>query len=91
MDRTFKGLRAPSGKDDGFELAWGERVDDSGISWDELLKSRHILIVAEAGAGKTYECESKALELFARGSQRSSFRWRALCRPASVDTTVIQF
>lgn len=67
MDRTFKDLRAPSGKADAFELAWGERFDDSGISWDELLKSQRILIVSEAGAGKTYECESKARELFARG------------------------
>ena len=67
MDRTLKDLRAPSGNGDAFELAWGERFDDSGISWDELLKSQRILIVSEAGAGKTYECESKARELFARG------------------------
>ena len=67
MDRTFKDLRTPSGKDDAFGLAWGERFDESGVSWDELLKSRRVLIVSEAGAGKTYECESKASELFARG------------------------
>ncbi len=67
MDRTFKDLRAPSSKEGEFELAWGERFDESGISWDELLRSRRILIVSEAGAGKTYECESKARELFARG------------------------
>jgi hypothetical protein len=67
MNRTFKALRAPSSNDDAFELSWGERFDESGISWDELLKSQRILIVSEAGAGKTYECESKARELFARG------------------------
>ncbi len=67
MDRTFKDLRSPSGGDDPFGTSWGEHFDDSGISWDELLKSRRILIVSEAGAGKTYECESKARELFARG------------------------
>jgi hypothetical protein len=67
MDRTFKDLRTPSGKDDAFELSWGERFDEFGVSWDELLKSQRILIVSEAGAGKTYECESKARELFARG------------------------
>lgn len=67
MDRTFKDLRTPSGKDDAFELSWGERFDESGVSWDDLLKSQRILIVSEAGAGKTYECESKARELFARG------------------------
>lgn len=67
MDRTFKDLKAPSGKDDAFEVSWGERFDESGVSWDELLQSQRILIVSEAGAGKTYECESKARELFARG------------------------
>lgn len=67
MNRTFKALRTPSSKDDAFELSWGERFDESGVSWDELLRSQRILIVSEAGAGKTYECESKARELFARG------------------------
>jgi hypothetical protein len=67
MNRTFKDLKAPSGKDDAFEVSWGERFDESGVSWDELLKSPRILIVSEAGAGKTFECESKAEELFARG------------------------
>lgn len=66
MNRTFKDLRAPSSGDDAFEFSWGERFDDSGTSWDELLKSQRILIVSEAGAGKTYECETKARELFAR-------------------------
>ncbi|GAB2528038.1 NACHT domain-containing protein [Simplicispira piscis] len=67
MNRTFKALRTPSTKDDAFELSWGERFDESGVSWDELLKSQRILMVSEAGAGKTYECESKARELFDRG------------------------
>lgn len=67
MNRTFKALRTPSSKDDAIELAWGERFDESGVTWDELLRSQRILIVSEAGAGKTYECESKAGELFARG------------------------
>lgn len=67
MDRTFKDLRTPSSKDDAFELSWGERFDESGVSWDELLRSQRVLIVSEAGAGKTHECESKARELYARG------------------------
>lgn len=67
MNRTFKPLRTPSGKDEAFGLTWGERFDESGISWDDLLRSQRILIVSEAGAGKTYECETKAGELFARG------------------------
>jgi hypothetical protein len=67
MNRTFKALRTPSGRDDTLELSWGERFDETGVSWDELLRSQRILIVSEAGAGKTYECKSKARELFAQG------------------------
>ena len=53
MNRTFKALRTSSSKDDAFELSWGERFDDSGVSWDELLRSQRILIVSEAGAGNS--------------------------------------
>lgn len=67
MDRTFKDLRAASGKNGDFELSWSQHLGESGVSWDELLRSQRILIVSEAGAGKTYECESKARELFACG------------------------
>lgn len=67
MKRTFKNLRAASEKDVDFKLTFDERFDESGIGWDELLKSPRILIVSEAGAGKTYECESKARELFVHG------------------------
>lgn len=70
MNRTFKNLRKPSNSINSIEVfnsVWEERFDEAGVDWEELLKSRRILIVSEAGAGKTYECESKARELFARG------------------------
>lgn len=67
MNRTFKNLRQPSNNIEVFNSVWEERFDEAGIGWEELLKSRRILIVSEAGAGKTYECESKARELFVRG------------------------
>lgn len=67
MERIFKDLRAPSNEGDEFELSWGNGFGESGISWDELLLSPRVLIVSEAGAGKTHECESKAKDLFARG------------------------
>lgn len=37
---------------------WAHWGSPSGFRWDELLKSRRILIVSEAGAGKTYECQA---------------------------------
>lgn len=35
--------------------------------WPELLASPRVVIVSEAGAGKTYECQSQAKRLWARG------------------------
>lgn len=43
-------------------LGWRE-----GSTWDDLLKSKRVLIVSEAGAGKTYECRTKQQELWAAG------------------------
>lgn len=37
------------------------------IGWSTLLESQRVLLVAEAGAGKTHECEAQAEDLFKRG------------------------
>lgn len=37
------------------------------LTWSELFKSMRILIIAEAGAGKTYECRQQQQTLFAAG------------------------
>ncbi|WP_155953482.1 NACHT domain-containing NTPase [Pseudomonas sp. URIL14HWK12:I6] len=37
------------------------------IDWDELLKSMRVLIVSEAGAGKTFECQAQQQQLWERG------------------------
>lgn len=38
-----------------------------GFSWDELLKSPRVLIVSEAGVGKTYECRARRDALWSAG------------------------
>lgn len=38
-----------------------------GIGWAQLLESQRILLIAEAGAGKTHECKAQAKLLFAAG------------------------
>ena len=38
-----------------------------GISWAQLLESQRILLVAEAGAGKTHECKTQTKLLFESG------------------------
>jgi hypothetical protein len=38
-----------------------------GIGWAQLLESQRILLIAEAGAGKTHECKAQAKLLFEGG------------------------
>ena len=35
-----------------------------GSTWDDLLRSKRVLLVSEAGAGKTYECQAQKKRLF---------------------------
>jgi phage host-nuclease inhibitor protein Gam len=40
---------------------------NGGFGWDELLRSQRVLIISEAGAGKTFECRAQQEKLFAAG------------------------
>lgn len=39
----------------------------TGIDWNQLLRSKRVLIVSEAGAGKTYECQTRRRRLWDAG------------------------
>ena len=44
------------------------RVSWTGsFGWEELLRSQRVLIVSEAGAGKTYECRAQQAKLWKVG------------------------
>lgn len=43
-------------------LGWRE-----GLTWEGLLQSKRVLIISEAGAGKTFECRKQSQRLFADG------------------------
>jgi hypothetical protein len=67
IQRTFQNI--PEGKlsksDHQFylvNLGWS-----SGTGWHELLRSKRVLIVSEAGAGKTYECSAQRDRLKSEG------------------------
>ncbi|MGL9623149.1 hypothetical protein QRQ56_34835 [Bradyrhizobium sp. U531] len=38
-----------------------------GFGWDELLRSQRVVMVSEAGAGKTYECQTQQARLWKAG------------------------
>src|SRR6476646_6856172 len=63
--RTFRDLKDDVDLEHLSALAamgWSRSFD-----WSELLKSRRVLIVSEAGAGKTYECRSQRDRLWETG------------------------
>ena len=60
IERTFQNISQGSlGEADQqaflVNLGWAR-----GKSWQDLLRSRRVLIISEAGAGKTYECRQQA-------------------------------
>lgn len=67
VQRTFRDLSQE-------EIADVERATmlsqvgwSGAVGWDRLLESRRILIISEAGAGKTYECRSQQQALWGQG------------------------
>lgn len=67
IDRTFNDI--PDGKVNDADqqsflvsLGWSR-----GDGWNDLLSSKRVLIISEAGAGKTYECRKQSERLWAEG------------------------
>lgn len=67
IERTFNDI--PDGKVNAADqqsflvsLGWSR-----GCAWDELLHSKRVLIISEAGAGKTYECRKQSERLWEAG------------------------
>jgi hypothetical protein len=67
MQRSFLDLSATDIADIE-KAAFFARGDFRGaVRWDDLLKSQRVLIVSEAGAGKTYECQEQQKRLWNAG------------------------
>ena len=67
IERTFQNI--PEGKlseadQQSFlvSLGWSR-----GTTWEDLLRSRRVLMISEAGAGKTYECRGQARRMWDAG------------------------
>ena len=63
IERTFQNIqegRLSEADQQSFlvSLGWS-----TGTTWEHLLRSKRVLIVGEAGTGKTYECRSQAKRL----------------------------
>ena len=67
FERTFQNI--PEGKlseadQQSFLISLGW---SSGTTWQDLLRSKRVLMISEAGAGKTYECREQAQQLWDTG------------------------
>lgn len=68
MQRRFGTARSSTFSTTSPSYYSGDAYLGKSISWPELLKSQRILLVAEAGAGKTHECKAQARRLFEGGA-----------------------
>ncbi|SUZ34021.1 hypothetical protein ROE7235_03802 [Roseibaca ekhonensis] len=67
IERTFQNI--PDGKISEADQQWFlvSLGWSKAATWQDLLQSRRILIISEAGAGKTYECQTQAQRLWDQG------------------------
>ncbi|GAA5130832.1 hypothetical protein JIN84_05235 [Luteolibacter yonseiensis] len=67
IERTFQNISEGS-LDKADQQSYLVSLGWSGSTgWQELLRSKRVLIISEAGAGKTYECESQCKRLWDAG------------------------
>jgi hypothetical protein len=58
ISRSFRDLSDKDFAQTEGASQWSRWGRSPGFKWDDLLKARRILMVSEAGAGKTYECQA---------------------------------
>ena len=66
MQRKFGAIGSAPASQDTFDDREQAHLGN-GIGWAQLLESQRILLIAEAGAGKTHECKAQAKLLFGAG------------------------
>jgi hypothetical protein len=67
ISRSFRDLSDKDLAEVENETLWARFGLSRGSKWEDLLTARRILIVSEAGAGKTYECRACQERLWANG------------------------
>lgn len=67
MKRLFQTLSEDVTKQEDYSAYLAVLNRSVGFDWSELLRSKRILIVSEAGAGKTYECQLQQHVLWEQG------------------------
>lgn len=67
LDRRFRDLTDKEREDPELLALWSDQEPYRGSSWNELLESERVIILAEAGAGKTWEMKAQKQRLTSAG------------------------
>lgn len=67
LQRRFRDLMDEEVDDPETLAAWSDHLDGSTGGWPDLLKQHRVVLLAEAGAGKTAEMRHQAMRLAAEG------------------------
>ena len=73
IQRRFHDLTEKELEDTELLLSWSEYEVGSSVDWSDLLKDDRVVLLAEAGVGKTMEMVERANRLVGEG--RSSRHW----------------
>jgi len=66
LHRTFHELSKNGRENDDIDISWAFRVDER-LRWPNLIKEYRLIILSEAGSGKTYEIRNVARTLREQG------------------------
>ena len=68
LNRTFEELRKNTQESDDMEFGWPYGIGVS-LRWDDLIHESRVIILSEAGSGKTTEIRHVASKLRAQNKQ----------------------
>ena len=85
LERTFQDLSDKELADIEKAASYARHGWSKGITWHEILEFRRILIVAEAGLGKTHECRARCKRLWESGNAAFFVELSSLSRGALTD------
>lgn len=82
--RSFSPFRESESDETDFEF-WFRNADKRGLTWDDLLKQRLVVVLGEAGIGKTYEFRQQSRRLESEGRAAFFISLNLLARPEDWD------
>lgn len=67
IQRTFQDIPEDELSKENDNYAFLSLSLKEGTKWDDLLQSKRVILISEAGSGKTFECQSQSQRLYDQG------------------------